>query len=213
MTSTYLSYSHKLIKRIFASGSIGNILETYDLILISLMATTLSNVFFPPSETPYAHVIDVLYVFLIGLLVRPIGNIIMGSLADQLGRKKIMVFSLAFTGLSTAFIGLLPPYYYIGIGSTILFILLRIVQNFFAGIEYINSATYLIENSHKETYGYYGSWTAIGISGGYLLASLVVLIISFLINKSIIPEWSWRFSFLFSLVGMVFGVWIRNSTT
>jgi len=204
-------YSPKLIKRIFASGAIGNVLETYDLILISLMATTLSKVFFPPASSPYAHVVDVFYIFLIGLLVRPIGNIIMGLFADQFGRKKLMVFSLIFTGTGTALIGLLPAYDYIGVWATVLFIFLRIFQNFFAGIEYINSATYLIENSDKETHGFFCSWTAIGISGGYLLASLVVLIISYLIMKNIIPEWGWRFVFLFSLIGISFGTWVRSS--
>jgi MHS family proline/betaine transporter-like MFS transporter len=126
MTNIFPSYSPNLVKRIFASGAVGNILETYDLILISLMATTLSKVFFPPAATPYAHVIDVLYIFLIGLLVRPIGNIIMGSFADQIGRKKLMIASLVFTGLGTIFIGLLPTYASIGVWSTACFIALRI---------------------------------------------------------------------------------------
>lgn len=204
-------YSPKLIRRIFASGAIGNILETYDLILISLMATTLSGAFFPPSANPYAHVVNVLYVFLIGLLVRPIGNIIMGMFADQIGRKKIMIISLIFTGLGTIFIGILPTYSSIGVWSTVLFIMLRIFQNFFAGIEYINSATYLIESSNKNTRGYYASWTAIGISGGYLLASIVALVVSTLISKSLIPDWCWRFVFLFSFFGVLFGLWIRRA--
>lgn len=204
-------YSPELTRRIFASGAIGNILETYDLILISLMATTLSGAFFPPTDNPYAHVINILYVFLIGLLVRPIGNIIMGILADQYGRKKLMIASLIFTGIGTITVGLLPTYSYIGVWSTILFVILRIFQNFFAGIEYINSATYLIESSSKSTRGYYTSWTAIGISGGYLLASVVALTISTLISAGYIPDWSWRFVFLFSIFGVIFGFWLRKS--
>lgn len=211
MTNISPSYSPQLVKRIFASGAIGNILETYDLILISLMATTLSKFFFPPAINPYTHVIDVLYIFLVGLLVRPIGNIIMGSFADQIGRKKMMIISLTFTGLGTAFIGILPTYASIGVWSTAFFIALRIFINFFAGIEYINSATYLIESSESNSRGFYTSWTALGISGGYLLASLVSLTVSSLITKGIVPEWSWRFIFLFSLVGIIFGVWLRYS--
>ena len=211
MANFSAKYSPQLVKRIFASGAIGNIIETYDLILISLMATTLSRVFFPPSTDPYAHVIDILYIFLISLLVRPIGNIIMGMFSDQIGRKKLMVISLVFTGLGTAFIGLLPTYYYIGTWATVLFILLRVFQNFFDGIEYINSTTYLIESSDKINRGFYGSWSAVGISGGYLLASLGALIISNGIATGIIPEWSWRFIFIFSLIGIVFGIWIRHS--
>lgn len=204
-------YSPALIRRIFASGAIGNILETYDLILISLMATTLSTAFFPPAATPYAHVVNVLYVLLIGLLVRPIGNIIMGILADRYGRKKVMVISILFTGIGTISVGILPSYAYLGVWSTVLFIMLRIFQNFFAGIEYINSATYLIESSSASNRGYYASWTAIGISGGYLLASVVALTISTLITVGYIPDWCWRLVFLFSIFGVIFGFWIRKS--
>ena len=175
------------------------------------MATTLSKVFFPPAVNPYTHVIDILYVFLIGMLVRPIGNIIMGLFADQIGRKRLMILSLVFTGAGTVFIGILPTYSSIGVWATVSFIALRIFVNFFAGIEYINSATYLIESSERNTRGFYASWTALGISGGYLLASFVALIVSSFIAKGIIPEWSWRFVFLFSLVGIIFGFWLRYS--
>ncbi len=204
-------YPPELTRRIFASGAIGNILETYDLILISLMATTLSEAFFPPAATPYAHVINILYVFLIGLLVRPVGNIIMGILADCYGRKKLMIFSLIMTGIGTMLVGVLPSYAHIGAWSTILFIALRIFQNFFAGIEYINSATYLIESSNKNTRGFYTSWTAIGISGGYLLASITTLAVSTLIAKGYISVSCWRLVFLFSIFGVVFGFWMRKS--
>lgn len=204
-------YSPALTRRILASGAIGNILETYDLILISLMATSLSEAFFPPASTEYAHVVNVLYVFLIGLLVRPIGNIIMGILADQYGRKKMMVISLVFTGVGTVAVGMLPSYAYIGAWSTVLFIVLRIFQNFFAGIEYINSATYLIECSSENARGYYASWTAIGISGGYLLASAVALTVSTLITSGYIAAWCWRLVFIFSIFGVIFGFWIRRS--
>jgi MHS family proline/betaine transporter-like MFS transporter len=175
------------------------------------MASILGEAFFPPSTTPYAHIINILYVFLIGLLVRPIGNIIMGTFADQIGRKKLMIISLIFTGLGTICIGLLPTYSSIGVWSTILFVMLRVFQNFFAGIEYINSATYLIESSDKNTRGYYASWTAIGISGGYLLASIVALIVTTLISKQLIPSWSWRLVFIFSIFGVAFGLWLRRA--
>src|SRR5437868_12485462 len=140
------NHSKSLTNRIFASGAIGNILETYDLVLISTMATTLSKVFFPPSSNPYAHVIDILYVFFISLLMRPLGNIIMALFSDQIGRKKLMIISLTFTGICSITVGILPGYQSMGIIATILFIFIRISMNFFAGIEYVNSATYLIEN-------------------------------------------------------------------
>lgn len=134
MIDTFPLYALNLKKRIFISAAVGNILDTYDLILISLMATTLSKVFFPPSSDPYAHLIDILYVFFIGLLMRPIGNIVMALFADQIGRKKLMFVSITFTGICSSFIGLLPSYQSIGVWSTILFISIRIFMNLFVGV-------------------------------------------------------------------------------
>lgn len=207
----YYLYSRVFIKRILASGAIGNLLETYDLILISLMAPTLAKVFFPPASDPSINIINILYVFFLSLLMRPVGNIIMALFADQLGRKKVMFMSLTFTGICSVIIGVLPGYETLGILATIIFILIRVGMNFFAGIEYVNSATYLIENSHKKTSGFFTSWSAMGISGGYLLASFVSFLISYLIIENILPKWGWRLVFLFSLIGIIFGIWIRYS--
>jgi len=204
-------YSPRVVKRILASGAIGNILETYDLILLSLMATTLGNVFFPPSSNSCTLIINILCLFFVSLLMRPIGNIIMALFADQLGRKRLMFFSLTSTGICSIMIGFLPGYQSIGIVSTIMFIFFRIAMNFFVGIEYVNSVTYLLENSDKQSRGFFGSWGAIGISGGYLAASIVAFSVSYLLTKHIIPDWGWRFVFLFSIIGVPFGIWIRYS--
>lgn len=203
--------SPKQRRRIFASGAIGNMLETYDLILISFMATSLGTAFFPPAANSNTNILNILYVYLLSVLVRPVGNIVLGIFADTLGRKKIMIFSLVFTGIGTIGIGVLPSYSLIGTWSTALFIIFRLCQNFFTGIEYVNSATYLIECSGEKTRGYYASWTAIGICGGYLLASFISLGIFTLISHNILPGWSWRFVFLFSIFGVIYGFWIRKT--
>lgn len=202
-------YSGNLIKRIFSSGAIGNLVETYDLILLTLLAPILSKTFFSASSYSSYHIINILYIFLLGLLVRPIGNILLGIVADKVGRKKIMITSIVFTGLGTSLISIIPSYKLIGPISLFIFVLLRIVQNFFASIEYISSAAYLIECADKKNLGFYGSFAAIGISGGYLLASLMVFIVTYLTNKNIIPDWSWRFLFALAFIGMSFGLWLR----
>lgn len=202
-------YSPSMLRRILASGAIGNIIETYDMILITLLAGFISTSFMPPAKTQLAGIVHVLYVFLIGMLVRPMGTLIMGFISDYIGRKRVMIISIIMTGLSTFCMGFLPTYQSVGILSTVLFIALRITQSFFTGIEYINSTSYLIENSHRSSKGYYASWAAIGISGGYLIGTIVVYMLNLLITHNEAPNYIWRLAFLFSVFGIIYGYWLR----
>src|SRR5436190_24244297 len=127
------SYSPNLIKRILASGAVGTLLEGYELLSITIMTATLSQVFFPPSTKPYAHVINFIYVLLISRLFRPIGTIIVAVFVDQFGRKKTMATSLTLMGISSTLIGILPAYEYIGVWSTFLFITLRLFMSILSG--------------------------------------------------------------------------------
>jgi len=56
-------YQSQLIRKILASGAIGNILETYDLILISLMAQNLSQAFFQQLQN-LILMLSIFYIFL-----------------------------------------------------------------------------------------------------------------------------------------------------
>lgn len=203
------SYSPSILRRVYASGAIGNVVETYDMILVTLMASFISLAFLPPTANVTTGIVHVLYIFLIGFMVRPLGTLVMGLVSDSIGRKRTMIISIIMTGLSTFLMGLLPTYQMIGIYSTILFVILRVLQSFFTGVEYINSTSYLIENGRETARGYFASWAAIGISGGYLAGSLIVFFIERLIGRGWLPEIAWRLVFLFSIFGIYYGYWIR----
>lgn len=197
-------------KRIFATGIIGNLLETYDLVICAFMSQIIALTFFS-TDSGIKGILNTFYILLVGYLSRPIGSIIIGLFADQIGRKKMLIISVLLIGVSTAMIGIIPSYEIIGIYSAILFLCLRILQNIFAGGEYISSIAYLIESGEEKQQGYYGCWSAVGVNSGALIASFVVFIISSLINMKAIPDWSWRIAFLLSLFGTIFGLWLRYS--
>lgn len=197
-------------KRIIASGIIGNLIENFDVMLCSYLAPIMAAVFFS-NGTLKNNLYYIFNIFFVGYISRPIGSLLLGLYADQIGRKKVQIYSIICVGISTASIGLIPGYQRIGILSTILFSLFRISQNIAVGGEYISSISYLIESANQKRKGFYGSWVSVGFNLGSLVASFCVVFLLYLVEKNIIPESGWRAIFLFALFGSTAGFWIRKS--
>ena len=209
MFTSFNSYPSKNIY-VIASGLIGNLLEAFDVMLCAFLSQIIAETFFPPmpSENRLFYVFN---IFLVGYLSRPIGSLLISLYADQIGRKRMLIFSILTVGIGTSMIGCIPSYQSIGILSCILFLLFRMVQNVSIGGEYITSIAYLIEHGSEKKRGFYGCWVAMGFNCGTLLASIFAFAITYLIENGAIPSWSWRIIFMSSLFGMLLGIWMRLS--
>lgn len=194
-------------KKTIIGGAIGNALETYDYIIWAHFSVYLSKEFLPPQS----KLSDIFFLFLITYIFRPIGSVIGGILADQIGRKTVLTFSILLMGICTSIVGILPSYEHIGVISVFLLLFIRLIQVFAVGSEYISSIALLIESCDKKKKGYYGSWAAFGVNVAMLISSLLGAFILYLIDIHMIPEWGWRLAFLLAFITMIIGFWIRNS--
>jgi MHS family proline/betaine transporter-like MFS transporter len=201
----------KLRRTIFA-GAIGNAIEFYDFIIYAYLAVYFAYHFFP-SHDPVAALIASYGAFATGMIMRPVGGLLLGRIGDRIGRKMALQVTVASIAIPTLIIGLLPTYETIGLAAPILLILLRMLQGLAVGGEYTASIVFLIEHSPPKNRGFIGSFSPMGAFGGLLLGSVVCFVCLLILGKDQMQEWGWRLPFILSVVLTIIGIYARRSLT
>src|SRR3974377_2623399 len=67
-------------------GSVGNLVEWYDFYAYAAFALYFGGAFFPSSD-PVVQQLNAAVLFAAGFLVRPLGGLLFGHLADHAGRR------------------------------------------------------------------------------------------------------------------------------
>lgn len=181
--------------RIRLAGAVGNLLEWYDFGLYGLLAPVLASLFFPGHDR-IAALLAVYGGFAGGFAMRPIGAAVLGHLADRVGRRFVLVLSVVLMGVSTVLVGLLPTYASAGVWAPILLIVIRLLQGFSVGGEFVDSVTYLVEAA-PDRRGFAGSFANLGSTGGMLLGAGAAAGLTSFANPATVTAWAWRAPFLF----------------
>lgn len=202
--------SSKRLKAIFG-GSIGNLVEWYDWYAYSAFAIYFSASFFPKGNTT-VQLLNTAGIFALGFLMRPLGGYIFGRLADRVGRKKSMMFSVLLMSFGSLLIAFIPTYAAIGIVAPILLLAARLLQGLSVGGEYGVSATYLSEMASKNRRGFYSSFQYVTLIGGQLLALGIQLILQkVLLTDAQMHNWGWRIPFVFGAILAVVALYLRKN--
>ncbi len=193
--------------RIILAGMLGNLIEGFDMAICGLLSVYFAKYLMGDASKA---LIMVFATFFAGYLARPIGAIFLGLLSDAYGRKITLAASILSMGIATALIGFIPSNSVIGTTSMVILLLLRIIQSFSCGAEYLNSSAYLVENAEASHKGYSGSWASFGTMAGLLVASITTLAVTCLIEAYPELEWAiWRLPFILALLGSSIGLYIR----
>jgi metabolite-proton symporter len=198
------------VRRVALASSAGNAVELYDFLLYGTASALVFDKLFFPSFDPRIGTLLSLATFGAGFLARPLGGVVIGHFGDRVGRRTMLVLTLTATGVCTALIGLLPTYTSIGIAAPILLLLLRLVQGFFLGGEQGGATLMTVEHAPPGRAGWYGSWTFLGSPLGLLLAS-AAMSLAVATSGDDFLVWGWRLPFLFSLVLVGVGLYVRLS--
>jgi MFS family permease len=196
-------------KIIFAS-SLGTIFEWYDFYLYGSLAAILGKQFFSGINAS-ASFVFALIAFAAGFAVRPLGALVFGRTGDLIGRKHTFLITTLLMGASTFLVSILPTYSSIGIAAPVALIMLRLVQGLAVGGEYGGAATYVAEHAPAGRRGAFTSWIQTTATLGFFLSLLVVLGSRYVVGDARFEVWGWRIPFGFSIVLLLFSVWIRLS--
>ncbi|MCA8052359.1 MFS transporter [Burkholderia arboris] len=196
-------------RAIFASA-IGSMMEWYDFVTYSYLATYISHAFFPSGNETTA-LLATFATFGVGFLARPLGGFVFGVLGDRSGRKVAMLITMFMMAIATGLIGILPGYAEIGIIAPILLVLARIAQGMSAGGEGTTAISYVVEWAPRGKRGLFGALMGAGSGFGLLLGSATVTILNSFLSHNDIQEWGWRVPFLLGVLIGPIGLWIRRS--
>ena len=189
--------------------SFGNLIEWYDVYAYSAFALYFAGSFFPKSD-PAVQQLQAATLFAIAFLMRPIGSLVFGYLADRFGRRSSLTVSILAMCFGSALIAVSPTYGEIGIWAAVILSVARIIQGLSQGGEYGTSVTYLSEISPPDRRGFYSGVWYVTLIGGQLAAVLLLFVLQRLVlTPDQLKAWGWRIPFALGALGALYGFRMR----
>jgi MFS transporter, MHS family, shikimate and dehydroshikimate transport protein len=141
------------IRTVALASFIGSTVEWYDFFVYGTAAALVFGQLFFPEVSPVIGTLSAFATFGVGFLFRPLGGAFFGHFGDRIGRKAMLVITLLVMGTATVLIGCLPTYNSIGILAPILLVLLRAIQGFSVGGEWVGGSLMVVEHAPPGTEG------------------------------------------------------------
>ena len=160
-----------------SSGILGWILDAFDFFVLVFLVDVLANNF-------HVRKGDIVWTITITLAMRPVGALVLGSLADRYGRRRPLIACVLYFSIITALTPFAPSYF--------LFVVLRALYGIGMGGYWGIGASLVMESSPKRWRGLFSGIMQAGYSGGYLLAAVAL--------RTIEPRFGWRWMFLCGLL-------------
>ena len=141
------------IRKVILSSYFGTTIEYYDFLLYTSAASLVfAQVFFSNVEATVGMILSFV-TLLAGYLARPVGGIVFGHFGDRLGRKRMLIITMAMMGIASTLIGCLPTYAQWGVWAPIMLVGLRILQGIAVGGDWGGSATISVETADRANVG------------------------------------------------------------
>jgi MFS family permease len=201
-----------LLRRVAISSLLGTAIEYYDFLVYGTMSALVFGVLFFPESDRAIGTIAAFGTLAAGYVARPVGGIIFGHFGDRMGRKSMLVLTMAMMGGASFLIGVLPTFASIGTAAPILLVALRVIQGIAIGGEWGGATLMVTEHAPPHRRGLWNGVMQMGSPIGSLLSVAVVTAITLLPDDALL-EWGWRVPFLISLLLLGVGMYVRMSIT
>lgn len=196
-------------RRSMFASTVGNVLEWYEWSAYAVFAPFIAAAMFD-SRDPVSALLSTLAVFAVGFLMRPLGGIVFGRIADKRGRKFVLITTMLIMAGGSLLIGLMPTYGQVGIWASVLLLLARVAQGFAHGGESATANTYVAEIAPPAKRGQWGSIVFVAIFGGSVLAYVVGGGVTSMLGAAGVAQWGWRIPFLLGAVLALAALYLRR---
>lgn len=196
-------------RKSLGASLIGQVLEWFEWSSYAVFAPFIAAAMFHKADQTSA-LLATFGVFAVGFLVRPLGGIVFGHIADQKGRKAVLMITIIMMAVASVFIGFLPSYDTIGIWASVGLLLIRVAQGFAHGGESAAANSYIPEIAPPSKRGKWGSLVYVSIFGGSVIAYVIGGCISLVLSDEQIGAWGWRIPFWISALAAIFALYMRR---
>ena len=200
-------------RRVLFASLIGTTIEFFDFYIYGTAAVLVFPQLFFPGDNAATATLQSLATFALAFIARPLGSALFGHYGDRIGRKATLVAALLTMGLSTVIIGLLPTYASIGILAPALLALCRFGQGIGLGGEWGGAVLLATENAPPGKQAWYGMFPQLGAPIGFILSTLVFVILTAVLSEEQFFAWGWRVPFLASALLVFVGLYVRLQIT
>ncbi len=191
------------------SATAGVLVEFYDFFIFGYAAASVFPKVFFPNLSPTLGLVFSYLAFGAGFPARLLGAFIFGHFGDRVGRRWSFLINILIVGAATCLTGLLPGYATLGLAAPIILVCLRTIQGIGLGGEFGGASSLLAEfGSRRRHPAFWMSLANLGIPGGAMLASAVLLMLSG--NFATV---GWRIAMLLSAVIVIPALLARYKLT
>jgi MHS family proline/betaine transporter-like MFS transporter len=187
---------------------LGHLLSVLASLLYVHFTLVLTKLFFSPNS---------FYLAAAGIgayMLKPIGGLVFGYIADKIGRKHAIVLSASVVAVTSCTMAMLPTYGQIGVIASIMMVLCKSVHGFVSSGQSVASEVYLTESIPKP----FRAFAVSTLDIASIIAAMCALTFGYLLTKSQFGWWTttiesseqsgepfwWRSTFLIAgLLGFV----------
>jgi MFS family permease len=192
------------------AATIGCGLEFYDFVTFAFFARQIGAAFFPSADG-YVSLMGSLAAFWAGFLGRPVGALVLGRMADRVGRRAVMLLSMLLMGGAITVLALTPGYARIGVAAPVIVVCARVVQGFALGGEVGASTVYLVEAGSALRRGWNASLQGVAQYIAATAGALVGLALSAMLTEAQTAAFGWRIALLLGASVAPFAIVVRRS--
>jgi MFS family permease len=199
-------------KRAMWSQFLGFGMDAYDMAMVIVLSPVLAKIFASKNIPEAWQFLAIALLYAVTMAARPVGAAFFGHYADKIGRRFLLILTIAGVGVASVMCAFVPTPSQVGlVPAYVIFMVVRFIMGCFFGGEYAVGHTFAIEHAPAKLRGRIGGFVQSGFPLGYCIASFCVLGLTMIIGEAAMEEWGWRAMFLSGVAPVFLALYIRKS--